>query len=145
VPDGVNGNCDIGAYEFQLPPPAIDCSDMAASLPNLIALPLVFLTESVIGVSDPGGTFSINITSVEQSKPVLGFPRCPNAIIRGTTTFERATNQGSGNLLYSIGFKATDHVSGASCTGAVPVCVQTSGNRGKQCTGLPKFDATRCK
>ncbi len=37
--DGVNGNCNIGAYEFQSPPPVIDCSNAAASLLNLIALP----------------------------------------------------------------------------------------------------------
>ncbi len=103
----------------------------------------MFLPESVIGVSDPGGTFSINVTSIEQSQPVQRFPRCPNAIVFGTTTFVRATNQGSGNLLYSIGFKATDHISGASCPGAVPVCVETSVNRGKPRSGLPKFDATR--
>ena len=138
------GSCDIGAYEFQGAESPIDCSGAKASIPSLISVLAVFIPESVTGVSDPSG-YKLTVTSVEQRKPRLTFPRCPNAIVRGTTTFVRATNQGSGNLLYSIGFEATDAKSSASCTGAVSVCVQTFANRGQPCSGSATYEATSCK
>jgi hypothetical protein len=147
--DGPSGKCDIGAYEFQAPPtPAIDCSQASASAPNLVALPAVFFPESITGVVDPGGAFSVSIASVLQSKPVLRFPLCPNAHIAGSVAFVRATNQSGarrGNMLYGIGFTATDKKSGESCTGSVPVCVQDLRDRGQPCTGAATVDATKCR
>jgi hypothetical protein len=43
-------------------------------------------------VSDSVGPFSISLTGVLQSKPVIAL-LCRNAVITGTTAFVRATNQ----------------------------------------------------
>jgi CSLREA domain-containing protein len=139
-------DCDMGAFELNaLPPSTVNCSKAAASDPNLVALLPVYYPEQVTGVTDSAGPFNISLTGVLQSKPVTPL-LCPNAFITGTTAFVRSTNQSvSGNLLYSIGFTATDTNSGESCTGAVPVCVQDLLHAGKPCTGTATYDATKCK
>ena len=43
-----------------------------ASKPNLVSLPFVFVPESILGVSDPEGPYSVSITSITQDKPVSG-------------------------------------------------------------------------
>jgi CSLREA domain-containing protein len=144
----VNGTCSAGAYQYETAgaaPPVIDCSTAVASNPHLVALLPVYYPEQVTGVTDSAGGFSISLTGVLQSKPVT--PRlCPDAFITGTTAFVRATNQSvSGNLLYSIGFTATDTNSGTSCTGAAPVCVQDLLHAGNPCSGTATYDATKCK
>ncbi|HUA36326.1 MAG TPA: choice-of-anchor Q domain-containing protein [Candidatus Binataceae bacterium] len=139
------GRCDIGAYEFQQPASPIDCSNAAASAPNLVALAPVFFPEQITGVVDTTGGYKISVTSVDQSKPIPGFPQCPNATVVGATTFIRTTSQGAGGLLYSIGFTATDKSTSASCTRTVPVCVQDFAHRGEPCTGATIYDATRCR
>jgi len=146
--DSPAGNCDIGTFESGAEA-AIDCSNAAASTPNLIAIsPLGFYPESVTSVTDSAGPFSISITGVRQDKPGPALILCPNAKILGATAFVRTNPEpllGSGGLLYSIQFKATDEASGASCTGAVPVCVQDIFHRGQQCSAsVPIYDATKC-
>ena len=145
---GSTANCDIGAFESSAEV-SIDCSHAAVSSPNLTAIsPFIFYPESVTGVTDPAGAFSISITGVRQNKPVPGFVFCPNAKILGTTAFLRTNAealQGSGGLLYGIQFKATDTRSGASCAAAVPVCVQDIFHRGQPClANSPIYDATKC-
>jgi CSLREA domain-containing protein len=144
--DGADGNCDIGAYEFQ-DSAVIDCDSAAANNPYLLVLPLVFEPEKITGVADKSGAFSISIGNVLENQPVArqGLV-CRNAFTTNNdqTAWLRAGNAGRGNLLYSVGFTATDSQSGASCTGAVPVCVQDLRHRGQPCTGSPTFDATMC-
>jgi hypothetical protein len=107
-------------------------------------LPVCYL-EQVTGLSDSAGPFSISMYGVLQSKPFSPL-LCPNAFITGTTALVRSTNQSViGNLPYSIGFTATDTNSGASCTGAVPVCAQELLHAGKPCTGTATYAATKCK
>jgi predicted outer membrane repeat protein len=154
----VNGTCSAGAYQYGAElgaaPPVIDCSTATASNPNLTALvPFFFFPEQINGVNDPNGGYSLKITGVTQDKPVPRFPLCPDAFWSGTTTYVRTNSEplqpGSG-LLYQIQFKATDVTSGASCTGAAPVCVQSPPERGKPCIRPPQsggplpYDATKC-
>jgi hypothetical protein len=79
---------------------------------------------------------------------MLKLPLCPNARIADSVAFVRPANQSGasvGNMLYGIGFIASDRSSRASCTGSVPVCVQDLKHRGQLCTGSATFDATKCK
>ena len=144
-------NCDVGAFELNaLPPVTVDCSKAAASTPNLTAIsPFTFYPENVTGVTDSsGGGFSISITGVAQSAPIIDFPPlfCPNATVLGSTAFVRTTSPlGSSGMLYGIAFTATDKSSGTSCKGNVPVCVQGVLNHGKPCTGSATYNATSCR
>jgi len=148
----VNGTCSAGAYQYEAlgaAPPVIDCSTATASGPNLTALlPRLFFPEQINGVIDPNGGYNLKITGVSQNKPVRGLPGCPDAFWRGTTTFVRTDYEplkGPGGLLYQIQFTATDIATGASCTGAVPVCVGGHSRRTQAClTDLGSFDATKC-
>jgi hypothetical protein len=121
-----------------------------ASNPNLTALlPVMFFPEYIFGVNNLARAYNLKITGVVQDKPITGFPLCPNAFWSGTTTYVRTNNEplqpGPSALLYRIQFTATDVSSGASCTGAVPVCVQDIFHSGQPClAGLESFDATKC-
>jgi hypothetical protein len=100
----------------------------------------------VSGVSDPDSSFTISITGVDRSKPIIPNPLlyCPNAFFNGSTALVKTTNQSIG-LGSMLGFKATDKIRGTSCTGAVGVCVQDLLHAGKPCTGTATYDATECK
>jgi CSLREA domain-containing protein len=149
----VNGTCSAGAYQYEAvgaAPPPIDCSTATASDPNLTALlPVFFMPEYISGVNDSNGGYKLKITGVTQDKPV---PRllCPNAFSSGTTVYLRTNNEplqpGPSGLLYSIEFTATDKATGASCTGAAPVCAQDIFHRGKACLAplAKSYDATKC-
>ncbi len=146
--DGPNGNCDIGAYEFQA---TISCGNAFVSNPNLTALlPVMFFPEYIFGVNDQARAYTLKITGVTQDKQPTGFPLCPNAFWSGTTVYVRTNNEplqpGPSGLLYSIEFTATDNATGASCTGAAPVCVQGLFQSGQQCLAPldTSYDATKC-
>ncbi len=130
-------------------PLPVDCRKAKASTPSLTAIsPFTFYPESVTGVTDTIGAFSISITGVEQNTQIINFPPlfCPNATILGTTAFVRTTTPlGGSGMLYGIAFTATDKSSGASCKGTVPVCVQGVLNHGKPCSGAAIYDATKCR
>jgi hypothetical protein len=129
----------------------IDCSPAVASNPNLTALlPVMFFPEYVFGVNDYARPYNLQITGVTQNKVPTGLPLCPNAFWSGTTTYVRTNNEplqpGPSSLEYQIEFTATDVGTGASCMGAVPVCVK--GLFGPACAPLsakvPSYDATKC-
>jgi predicted outer membrane repeat protein len=151
----VKGTCSAGAYQYASVP--IDCSPAVASNPNLTAVLPVFASEYVFGVNNQARPYNLQITGVTQDKPVPGFPLCPNAFWSSTTTYVRVTNEplqpGPTGLQYLIHFTATDTGTGASCNGAVPVCVQGILNSGQPCVPPPApgaiiatlaFDATKC-
>jgi CSLREA domain-containing protein len=141
----VAGTCSAGAYQYN----AMDCNSAFASSPNLTAiLPVMFFPEYISGVNNQCRPFTLKITGVTQDKRPTGFPLCPNAFTSGTTTYVRTNNEplkGPDGLLYRIQFTATDPNSGASCMGAVPVCVQDIFHSGEPClASFESFDATRC-
>jgi hypothetical protein len=147
--DGANGNCDIGAYEYQIP--IIDCSPAVASNPNLTALlPFYFMPEYIFGVNNQAKPYNLKIDGVTQDKVPTGLPLCPNAFWSATTTYVRTNNEplqpGPSALQYLIHLTATDNATGVSCTGAVPVCVK--GLFGPACAPLSakatSYDATKC-
>jgi hypothetical protein len=147
----VGNTCSAGAYQYLGVLP-LDCSKAVASNPSLTAVLPVFSSEYIYGVNDPNGGYNLKITGVTQNKPVPGFPLCPNAFWSGTTTYVRTNNEplqpGPSGLQYQILFTATDVNSGASCNGAVAVCVQGLFQSGQSCTpaapGSVSYDATRC-
>jgi hypothetical protein len=140
-------NCDIGAFELNaVPAPSIDCSAAKASQPNPIALPLAFIPEDILGVTNPGGPVYISITAITQDKPVSGGGFvCSDGLGVGTSTARvRANAQGSGGLIYTLGFTASDSGGTGSCSGAVEVCVQDLRHQGECIDTGKTFDSTKC-
>jgi predicted outer membrane repeat protein len=142
-------DCDIGAYELDAGPgPPVDCSTAQASKANLVALalPFVLVPEQVTGVSDSSGPYSVSITSITQDKPISRSRLlCPDGVGVGTNTASvRPIKQGSGGLIYTLGFTATDTGGAGSCTGAVEVCVQDLFHQGKCVDTGESYDATKC-
>jgi CSLREA domain-containing protein len=140
-------DCDVGAFELNaVPAPTIDCSEAEASRPNLVNFPVALVPEQIEGVNDPGGSYTVNITSITQDKPVLGNRFfCQRALGIGTDTARVwANSQGKGGLIYTLGFTATDTGGAGSCSGAVTVCVQDPFHRGKCVDTGKSYDSTRC-
>jgi hypothetical protein len=115
--------CDIGAYESGAVP--IDCSQAAASAPSLWPPNGKFVSESILGVTDSAGAFSINITGIFQDEPVANDGTCPDATGVGASVAQvRAERDSSGDgRVYHIQFTATDTSTSGSCSGEVEVCV----------------------
>jgi hypothetical protein len=113
----------------------------------LVALPFVFFPENIDGVDDKSKAFSVAITSVTEDLPVEGGTLiCQDAYITGgTTAWVRAGTPGKSGRIYTLGFSATDQKTGPTCTGTVPVCVQSLFRQGNcVSTGKP-YDSTKCK
>jgi hypothetical protein len=83
--------------------------------------------------SDQRGEFRSSDRSVMRS-----------VLIVDKKTKKRLESAGPSSLLYQIEFTATDTGTGASCNGAVPVCVK--GLFGPACSSAktPSYDATKC-
>jgi hypothetical protein len=137
--DGFDGHCaafagcgssadtngDLVPDECNAPP---DCS-VADAEPSEVWPPNHSFTPVVVqGVTDEDGdAVVITITSIRQDEPVAspgGGSFSPDALRVGTDTAQlRAEREGGGDgRVYHVGFSAADG-RGASCTGAVVVCV----------------------
>ena len=124
---------------------APDCSGATASPailwpPNGKLVPI-----SIRGVTDPeGGRATITITGIRQDEP-LSRAGTPDATGIGTATARvRADRKGGGDgRVYHLSFTATD-LEGASCNGAVTVCVPHDRRPGATCgDGGALFDSVR--
>jgi len=102
-----------------------DCS-VARATPSELWPPSHELVPIAIeGVTDPDGDpVTIEVTSVTQNEDFHGSgSSCPDAVVEDGAAWVRAERAGpESSRLYEIGFTARDP-SGASCEGAVRVCV----------------------
>lgn len=145
--DSQSPACDIGAYEYTAaadPVVAPVCSGASASTPTIYPPNGQMVAESVVGVTDSGGPFTILITAVNQDEPISQY-LFPDATGVGTAGAQvRAERDGDGTgRIYTLDFTATDNQSGGQCSGQVTVCVPHDRRHGSACvaTGV-LFDAT---
>lgn len=106
-----------------------DCSAASADPATFWPPNRKFNGVDVVGVNDPDGDpITITITGITQDEPVDGNGTAPDSDGIGTSTARiRAERDGRGNgRIYAISFEAADD-EGATCEGAVKVCVSNRG------------------
>jgi hypothetical protein len=131
-----------------------ECDGAMAAPTDLWPPNHAFKAITIEGVTDADGDpVAVMIDSIDQDEAVGGLAgpgTCPDGQGVGTDSAEiRAERNGSptepgDGRVYHIGFTATDP-SGASCTGAVAVCVPHDRRRGYECLDEgPLYDSTAC-
>jgi len=147
TPEG-SSSCDAGAFESDgVVPSAPMCDDAAASDPDLEwSVPQHYTKETVVGVINPNGPYSITFTAASQDEPVTGtFGRCASVYLQGSQVEvqQHASHKGQGRL-YRLSFTATDNQTHGTCKGVVDVCVDRKRNLGKCVDNGLFYDSTVC-
>ncbi len=147
---GVSGDtpsCDLGAFESGgVVPSTPQCSDAAASRPDLERNHRTqFVDETIVGVINPNGPYTINFTSASQDDPITSvIGRCENAFLHG---FVAEVQQWSGvpeGRTYRLGFTATDNLTHGTCSGVVDVCISRKRELGRCVDNGRFYDSTVC-
>ena len=124
-----------GAAGQNSPP---DCSDAAATVPQLWPPNHKFVGALITGVTDSDGDgIMITITAIAQDEPVVGVgdgATCPDGGGVGLAAVRlRAERSGRGDgRVYHVGFRAADGA-GGFCDGEVQVCVRHDRRPGGRC------------
>ncbi len=122
------------------------CTAAQAS-PNTLWPPNHKLVQiGIVGVTDPDGDqVTLTVTGVTQDEPVSGLgdgDTSPDAVIQRDKVLLRAERDGAGNgRFYQITFTAEDSF-GASCTGAVTVCVPHDQGKASCINDGQRYDST---
>lgn len=147
---GVSGNtpsCDLGAFESGgVVPTTPQCSDAVASRPDLARLHRTqFVDETIVGVINPNGPYTINFDSASQDDPITAtIGRCENAFLHGFVAEVQAWSGMPEGRTYRLGFTATDNLTHGTCSGVVDVCVNRKRELGRCVDSGRFYDSTVC-
>jgi cysteine-rich repeat protein len=142
----VSGDCCSATCQNENLPP--DCSGARPSVAGLWPPNHSLEPVTIEGVTDPDGdALTLRITAIAQDEPIDATgdgATCPDGdgVGSGTAVLRAERSGGGDGRVYHVAFEAIDRC-GATCTGAVVVCVPHDQGHGDVCgDGGPQFDST---